>query len=100
MELSTRHYQEKRNFIRMKLDCPAVLQFSDKIYKGLCSNLSGGGMLLIIDEGADVGSECTISISSHFGHGPMLKAKTRVIRALNYDNKYHLGLSIIELLDH
>jgi hypothetical protein len=101
MELSTRQYQEKRNFIRMRLDCPALLHIDDRALKGLCSNLSGGGMLLIVDERIEVGSECAVNISSHFGHGPMLKARTRVIRALgSSDNKYHLGLAIIELLDH
>jgi c-di-GMP-binding flagellar brake protein YcgR len=98
MELSTRNYQEKRSFIRMKLDCPAVVKSSGEDIKGLCSNLSGGGMLLILDKAIAAGSECVVCISSHFGHSPMLQAKARVIRALTCDGQCHVGLSIVELM--
>ncbi|HEY6528439.1 MAG TPA: PilZ domain-containing protein [Cellvibrionaceae bacterium] len=101
MELSSRDYQEKRSFIRMKLDCPAKITVSDdEDFTGVCSNLSGGGMLLVLDNPIEVGSECVVRISSHFGHGPMLKARTRVNRAISYNGKCHAGLSILELLDH
>jgi hypothetical protein len=100
MELSTRNYQEKRSFIRMKLDCPAKIALPDDEFTGVCSNLSGGGMLLVLDTPLTTGTECIVSISSHFGHGPMLRAKTKVIRAMSCDGKCHAGLSIVELLDN
>ncbi len=100
MELSTRNYQEKRSFIRMKLDCPARIGLEEDQITGICSNLSGGGMLLVLDNPIDIGTVCVVSISSHFGHGPMLKAKAKVIRAMNSDGRCHAGLSIVELLDN
>ncbi|HMU67500.1 MAG TPA: PilZ domain-containing protein [Cellvibrionaceae bacterium] len=100
MELSTRNYQEKRSFIRMKLDCPAKILLESEELTGVCSNLSGGGMLLVLDAPINLGTECVVSISSHFGHGPMLRAKTKVIRAMSCDGKCHAGLSIVELLDN
>ncbi|MFO1369872.1 MAG: PilZ domain-containing protein [Marinagarivorans sp.] len=100
MELSTRNYQEKRSFIRMKLDCPAKIAHLDEEFAGVCSNLSGGGMLLVLDKSIEIGTEYVVSISSHFGHGPMLRAKTKVIRAMSCDGKCHAGLSIEELLDN
>lgn len=100
MELSTRNYQEKRSFIRMKLDCPAKIALHDEDFAGVCSNLSGGGMLLVLDAPIEIGTECIVSISSHFGHGPMLRARTKVIRALTCAGKCHAGLTITELLDN
>lgn len=100
MEMSTRDYQEKRSFIRMKLECPALISLPGEDRDSLCSNLSGGGMLLVLDEPIEVGSEHVVCIKSHFGHGPMLTAKTRVIRSEIYNEKCHAGLSILELLEH
>lgn len=100
MELSTRNYQEKRSFIRMKLDCPAKIALENEECTGVCSNLSGGGMLMVLDTPVAIGTECVVSISSHFGHGPMLRAKAKVIRAMSCDGKCHAGLSILTLLDN
>jgi c-di-GMP-binding flagellar brake protein YcgR len=99
VELSTRNYHEKRSFIRMKLDCPAQVTCINDDFSGVCSNLSGGGMLLVLEKPVEVGNECVVRISSHFGHGPMLKARAKVNRAISYQGKCHAGLSIIELLD-
>ncbi|MEY4590336.1 MAG: hypothetical protein RL497_2412 [Pseudomonadota bacterium] len=99
MELSTRSYQEKRSFIRMKLDCPAQITVANEDFGGICSNLSGGGMLLVLENPVDVGSECVVRIASHFGHGPMLKARAKINRSHAQEGRYHAGLSIIELLD-
>ena len=80
--LLNREYQEKRNFIRMKIDTPAQVSINngDDTHEGICKELSGGGMLLELDTTFPVGSELKVTISSGHGHAPMLEALTRVLR--------------------
>jgi hypothetical protein len=99
MELSARSYQEKRNFIRMRIDSPAALVAGERAINGICINLSGGGMLVALEEPLDSGQECEITISSAFGHSPMLRAKTRVNRVMSEGGQVLLGLEIAELLN-
>ncbi len=101
MNLASRVYSEKRNFIRMQVDTPVRLSLTadDEEVTGVCHDLSGGGMLVELEKPLPAGTECLAVISSRHGHSPMLKARTRVSRVDSgpQDNCL-LGLEIIELL--
>jgi len=103
MASPSREYQEKRNFIRMKIDTPADIELVDgsKIEKGVCRDLSGSGMLVGLHSTFAIGTELRIRIAAHHSHAPMLEADTKVIRVLEGDDthKHLIGLEIITVID-
>ncbi len=105
MNVANRDYQEKRNFIRMKVDTPAkvvVLSEGEQL-EGICRDLSGGGMSVELNTTLPVGTEVEISIESGHGHNPMLQAKAIVTRVIaSPDTEAHpclLGLEISALAE-
>ncbi len=82
MNLANKDYQEKRNFIRMKVDTPVSIQLvsGDETYQGVCRDLSGGGLLVELATALPVGTVAEVSIKSNHGHSPMLQAKAIVSR--------------------
>lgn len=104
MNLASRDYQEKRNFIRMKIEAPiAVTSVSNgESVQGICHNLSGGGMLISIPSPIPVGTTLEATVRSSHGHSPMLKALAQVNRlqdSATIEGSYQLGLEIVQLLD-
>lgn len=102
MDRTNRSYNEKRNFIRMKIDTPAdiIIDGNGETMKAVCRDLSGGGMLIETERLLDVGLELIVRLASHHATSPMLKARTQVARVLeNRAGKYTLGLEILEMLD-
>ncbi len=104
MNSTNRDYQEKRNFIRMKIDTPASVEVNDghSVYEGICRDLSGGGMLVELDATLPVGTLVDVCIASGHGHAPMLKARTEVARVVAQPGADKspclLGLEIREVL--
>lgn len=102
-ELS-RDYQEKRNFIRMKIDTPAdvVVEGGGESHEGICRDLSGGGMLVELSNALPVGTQAVVRIQSSHGHAPMLEANTRVSRVEtnlgDTSSPCLLGLEITDLI--
>lgn len=82
MNLTHRDFEEKRNFIRMKVETPVTITTQAKSgeIKGLCRDLSGGGLMVEIDSALPVGAIVEVCIASQHGHNPMLKAKAEVTR--------------------
>lgn len=104
MNLASRDYQEKRNFIRMKVETPVQVTTAAGLQlEGMCHNLSGGGMLLSVPETLPLGTEIEVLVTSNHGHNPMLKARTTVSRVLAQPDTLAkpclVGLSIVELLE-
>ena len=103
MSSANRNYQEKRGFIRMKIDTPAHIELKDheQVYQGVCRDLSGGGMLIEMDTALPVGTCLKVRITSAHGHAPMLEAETVVSRILSHPSDTSefclLGLEITEL---
>lgn len=104
VELSSRHYHEKRNFIRMRMETPIdVLIPQNTSTEGLCHNLSGGGLLISMAEAVPLGTELEVTICSKFGQNPMLKARA-LVRRLHLESdqpssRCQMGLQITQLLD-
>lgn len=111
MNLANRAYQEKRSFIRMRVDTPIEIKVDGRpALSGVCHNLSGGGMLVSISETLPLGTQLEVSVSSNHGHSPVLKALAQVSRVdsqpveiepeLNLDIKpCHVGLEILSVLE-
>jgi len=105
MNFANRQYQEKRNFIRMRVDTPVSVHVltDDQHSQGICRNLSGGGMLLELPATLPVGTQAAVSIKSTHGHSPMLQARVRVARVDAHPNSSEqpclLGMVIEEVLN-
>lgn len=99
-----REYQEKRNFIRMKVDTPATVTITSEgnQHSGTCRDLSGGGMLVELDAALPVGTTVEVSIASTHGHSPMLRAEAEVTRVVAQPgaeaNPCLVGLEILRML--
>ena len=102
---TSRNYQEKRNYIRMKVDAPAhITVYADgSTLEGFCRDLSGGGMLLEINAILPVGTVVEVTIASSHGHNPMLKARAEVARVIaqpeTEEQPCLLGMHIVEVLN-
>lgn len=102
MNLASRNYQEKRNFIRMKVETPVAVTLNRQTrLQGTCHNLSGGGMLISLAEPLPLHQEMEVTVSSNHGHSPMLHALTRVCRLSEADRgkRFMAGLEIVSLLE-
>ena len=66
MSITDRMYDEKRNFIRMRVD--TVISFTrlegKERYEGRCRNLSGAGMLLETDKKLTIGDRLKVTVPS------------------------------------
>ena len=105
MALSNRNYEEKRNYIRMKVNTPIELDLvgsSQASIVGTCKNLSGGGMLIEAPMVIPIGAEIRVAINAKHCNGPMLRALTKVNRvdnSLSSSNKYCIGLEVVKMLN-
>lgn len=95
-----RAHEEKRDFIRMKIDTPLRAQITGEgvAAEGLCHELSGGGMQIATEHYLEPGAELEVTISSEHGHSPTLRAKTHVVRTESEGNIHRVGLEILEIL--
>lgn len=101
MSFLTRDYTEKRNFIRMQVGSPIELTTeSGDTYTGTCIDLSGGGMLVEIEQALEANSQLIATVISSQSHGPTLKAECSVARVEQTGKKsYYLGLMIEQILN-
>lgn len=99
MNLASRTYEEKRNFIRMKVETPVEISVNHRQLHGICHNLSGGGMAISADEPLSLGVEVEVTVSSHYSHSPVLHALTKVCRIQPGERQYRMALEIVSLLD-
>jgi len=105
MNIADRNYQEKRNYIRMKIDAPVTVTIGadGSTLDGVCRDLSGGGMLIEVNTTLPIGTKTEVSISSGHTRNPMLRATAEVSRVLAQPEPQAqpclLGLQIIEVLN-
>ncbi len=57
-----RAYNEKRNFIRMKINAPIQVTAGDEQFVARCKDLSGSGVLIQTDRAVALGTTVEISI--------------------------------------
>ena len=101
MSLIDNRFDEKRDFIRMKIEAPleATVTGNDSRHNGTCRELSGGGVQLLLDTALAYDSEWEINITSGHGHNPQLRAIVKVVRVEAEGDQYATGLQIVEVID-
>jgi hypothetical protein len=75
-------YSEKRAFPRMRVECPARIRLhGDSDARGaIVKDLSGGGLLMWLDQAVSEGSELAITVEPGTDLTPPLDARVRVLR--------------------
>lgn len=95
-----RSYNEKRDFIRMRINSPVSISQDGSEYTGVCKDLSGAGMLVETSHAFTEGASVEIAIPQQSEtHLPFnaLAEVSRVEAAPN--DMYIVGLSITDIRD-
>lgn len=98
---ANQNFNERRIFIRMKIDAPVevLIKKESASITGICRDLSGGGMLVELEETVPYETELEATLISMHDKHPMLKAKAIVARTEpNERGTYTIGLQILEML--
>lgn len=101
MSLFDKSYQEKRDFMRMKIEAPlsAEINHPGGQLTGMCRELSGGGMQMELTSPLAEGEEVEVKLASSHGHSPQLHARAKVVRVQAESGVYLAGMEILEMLD-
>ena len=93
-------YSEKRNFPRMCIDCAARYRVagSDKVDSAIAKDLSGGGLLLRVENELLAGSRLNIEIRPGKNITPPLYAIAEVLRCDAGDGEFRAACSIVRML--
>lgn len=100
MSTASRNYDEKRDFIRMTVDCDLTLTEpeSGRHYQGRCVNLSSTGAMVLLDEAPVLGQRLELHIAPRLALVPALDALVEVVRVLHAaDGGFEVGMSILEM---
>jgi hypothetical protein len=99
MSTASRNYDEKRDFIRMTVDCDLTLRDEEGgQYPGRCVNLSSTGAMVLLDEAPAMGQRLELHIAPRLALVPALDARVEVVRVLPAaDGGYEVGMSILEM---
>lgn len=90
-------YDEKRNYIRMEIDCDVTFKLadSDELYHGRCSSISGAGVSFIADRSFDPGKAMEINVIPKNTVTPSMTAFIEVIRSTQQGNgSYEIAATI------
>ncbi len=97
MALSERSYEEKRSFIRMRVDTMVTftkLEGKER-YEGRCRNLSGAGMLLETEKKLEIGDRLKVTIPSEGPEFSPLDAVVEVVRVTPQPDLHFFRLGVI-----
>jgi len=100
--LNIRNYNEKRDFIRMKVETEVTLTLNGtgEQVKAYCRDLSGTGMLIESTQEIKEGTVCTTRLPSNNEAFPALDAKVKVLRCITSEedeDRFSLGMEIMEI---
>lgn len=92
---SSRYNTEKRDYMRMALDCP--VSYSDleglRTRQGHCINLSAKGIAFEAAESFPLGAELTVSLIPKLSMTPPFSAKIKIVRAERNSIKHNYTLA-------
>ena len=94
-------YEEKRDFARMGLECPASFRVDGEqaAHQAVATDLSATGLQLRCADALPVGAIVVVEMTPEKAIVPPLKAKAEVVRYEdNGSGGYQLGLNILEML--
>lgn len=97
MSYTGRTFEEKRNYIRMRVDCRVLYkeQMSDAQYEAKGKDLSGAGVLFETDRPLLQGQLLEISVLPDQKNIAPLDATVQVVRIVPVDNgEYEVGVRI------
>ena len=97
MSLAT-SYQEKRDYIRMRVETPVTLTLGDRTLQCVCVDLSGTGMCLELKDELSIGDEGVAYMPSYQNKFDALNACIRIKRIMQDGDVYCYGAEIIEIL--
>lgn len=93
------YYDEKRKFIRMEMDTPAIIKIAGnhKEITAKCIDLSGSGIHLELTEEIKIGEKFQVTIGSNKEGLSILSASVEAVRVNPINNIFSIGASIIEM---
>ena len=98
MSIADRDYNEKRDFIRMRLEAPVTLVCQGQALPGVCLDLSSSGMQVEAHTALKHGDTLEVLIKSSHESLADLRAKVEVVRVTPLDNGAQaLGLSVLSM---
>jgi hypothetical protein len=90
-------YDEKRNYIRMEIDCDVTYKLADssELHHGRCSSISGAGVSFIANRAFDAGKAMEINVIPKNTLTPPMTAFIEVIRSTQQDDgSYEVAATI------
>lgn len=92
---------DKRAFIRMKLDSTVILEPAEgsETYEGMCKDISGVGLLIRTDAPLKEGDKLVVRIKPLDKKSSEFAASASVNRITGSGADRHLALSIVEIFD-
>jgi len=98
MSMNERTFNEKRDFIRMKINSPVTVMHAGSSYKAICKDLSGTGLSIQTDQALPVGDDVTISIEQDGKSHLPFNAEAKISRVQpGNSGGYLIGLAITEI---
>lgn len=98
MSLNDRSYEEKRDYIRMRVDAEVSLLHAGQVIPAVCLDLSSSGMQVQAPRTFKVGDKLSVRIDSEHAALKGLEAETEVVWATDEaDGGQKLGLSIVSM---
>ena len=99
MSALDRSYEEKRDFIRMRVNSPITIKHNGNTHTGICKDLSGTGLLVETDATLSIDDECIVNIEQEDETRRGFHAEVKVNRVdSNGDGNNSIGFSITEIL--
>jgi len=100
----TREYDEKRDFIRIDIDCEILYRIADsedENQSGRIANLSGRGMMFITDD--EIEKDCLLEVNIKPSNilTPPLHANVKVVRVIKqrHEDGYEIGAVIKDIYE-
>lgn len=93
-------YDEKRDYIRMDVDCDITYKLADsnETKTGHCTSLSGAGVSFIADSSYDIGLAMEVNIIPKNSLTPSMTAFIEIVRSIPQDNgNFEIAASIKSL---
>ncbi|MCP4284907.1 MAG: PilZ domain-containing protein [Gammaproteobacteria bacterium] len=92
-------YSEKRDYPRMFINCAARyrVEGGDKFATAIAKDLSGGGLLLRVDNALSTGSRINVEIQPGKSITPPLYAIVEVVRCDSNGGEFEAACSIVRM---
>lgn len=93
-------YDEKRDYIRMDVDCDISYKLADsgEFKTGRCTSLSGAGVSFIAESSCEIGSAMEINVLPQNSITPPMTAYIEIVRSIPHkDGSYEIAASIKSL---